>query len=333
MQQVVDGEGHLAVKTRRALANVARLAGDFPTALAAVPILGWKGRYHRVLGDIHWSHADTAAAIHAFEAGRAEAEQHAAASKRAMMQVRLALAVSFADPARAADELALAHQLLEGLDQRSNTLLAQVVALIKDAGTSDRDIAARAESLRTDIETAGLPFLHRFVELALAFHHAVRGDDQDLAVTIGRLRTLTATGDFAYFTDITHFMAGLPLPAPSTTRWTRSEDDVRSAWRGLVQTRQERLLAESCPCTRLRLRPEVSGRSRSRVQAGHWARGNQPASGRCPTNWVSSSMIWSKSAWGRVAVAERAGYVRCRTRPIRGRGRALEEPADVRALF
>ncbi|MFB6876067.1 hypothetical protein [Streptomyces sp. NPDC056323] len=44
-------------------------------------------------------------------------------------------ALSFADPARAGDELALAHQLLTSLDQRSNTLLAQVAALIKDAGT------------------------------------------------------------------------------------------------------------------------------------------------------------------------------------------------------
>ncbi|KIF03876.1 ATP/GTP-binding protein, partial [Streptomyces sp. RSD-27] len=243
MQQVADADGRLSPKARRGLANLARLAGDFPTALAAVPTLGWKGRHHRVLGDIRWSQADTAAAVSAFEAGRTEAEQHGAAGERAMMQVRLALAVSFADPDRADDELALAHQLLDGLDQRSNTLLAQVVALIKDAGTGD--VATRAQSLRTDIEAAGLPFLHRFVELALAFHHAVRGEEQDQAATIGRLRALTTTGDFAYFTDIAHFMAGLPLPEVSTTRWTMSEDDVRSAWRGLVQARQEHLLAGS----------------------------------------------------------------------------------------
>ncbi|MFJ3861536.1 hypothetical protein ACIPRL_35585 [Streptomyces sp. NPDC090085] len=158
-----------------------------------------------------------------------------------MMQVRLALAVSFADPARADDELALAHQLLDGLDQRSNTLLAQVVALIKDAGTSG--VTDRAHHLHRDVEAAGLPFLHRFVELALAFHHAVRGEHQDLAATIDRLRRLTATGDFAYFTDISHFMAALPLPEPSTIRWTTSDDDVRSAWHGLVRARQEHLLA------------------------------------------------------------------------------------------
>ncbi|MEU3520927.1 zeta toxin family protein [Streptomyces sp. NPDC006654] len=90
-----------------------------------------------------------------------------------------------------------------------------------------------------------LPFLHRFVELALAFHHAVRSEDQELAAVIGRLRTLTATGDFAYFIDIAHFMTALPLPEPSTIRWTTNEDSVRSAWRGLVQVRQEHLLGNN----------------------------------------------------------------------------------------
>ncbi|MEU3774309.1 ATP/GTP-binding protein [Streptomyces sp. NPDC032472] len=236
MQQVADADGRLAPKARRALANLARLAGDFPTALAAVPTLGWTGRHHRVLGDIHWSQADTAQAITAFEAGRAEAEQHGAAGERAMMQVRLALAISFADPVRADDELALAHQLLDGLDQRSNTLLAQVVALIKDAGTDG--VTDRAQSLHGSVESAGLPFLHRFVELALAFHHAVRGEDQDLAATINRLRALTVTGDFAYFTDIAHFMAGLPLPGPTTTRWLDGEDQTRARWHRLVTARR-----------------------------------------------------------------------------------------------
>ncbi|MFF8868044.1 ATP/GTP-binding protein [Streptomyces sp. NPDC015139] len=239
MQQVADLGGRLAPKARRGLANLARLAGDFPTALAAVPTLGWKGRHYRVLGDIHWSHADTAAAAAAFEAGRAEAEQHGAAGERAMMQVRLALAVSFAAPVRADDELALAHQLLDGLDQRSNTLLAHTAALIKDAGT--HSVPSRAQALHSDIEAAGLPFLHRFVELATAFHHAVCGEDQDLAATIDRLRALTASGDFAYFVDVAHFMAGLPLPGLSAVRWTKSEEHVRSAWRGLVQDRQQHL--------------------------------------------------------------------------------------------
>ncbi|WP_372412095.1 ATP/GTP-binding protein [Streptomyces luteireticuli] len=237
MQQVADTGGRLAPKARRGLANLARLAGDFPTALAAVPTLGWQGRHHRVLGDIHWSHANTVQAIDAFEAGRTEAEQHGAPGERAMTQVRLALAVSFADPDRADDELALAHQLLDGLDQLSNTLLAQVVALIKDAGTDDA-LTDRAQGLHADIDNAGLPYLIRFLELGLAFHHAVRGEDQNLAATIDRLRELTATGDFAYFTDIAHFMAGLPLPGPTTTRWIDGPDGVRARWQHLVHTRR-----------------------------------------------------------------------------------------------
>ncbi|MFD0344170.1 hypothetical protein ACFVH0_36805 [Streptomyces sp. NPDC127117] len=242
MQQVSETGGRLALKARRGLTNLARLAGDFPAALAAVPALGWKGRHHRVLGDIHWSHADTAQAVAAFEAGRAEAEQHSAVGERAMTQVRLALALSFADPARAGDELALAHQLLNGLDQRSNTLLAQVVALIKDAGTDD--VTARAQGLHADIEAAGLPFLHRFVELALAFHHAVRDEDQDLAATIGRLRGLTVTGDFAYFTDIAHFMAALPLTNPSPAQWLDGPVLTRERWRTLVTARRRALGAQ-----------------------------------------------------------------------------------------
>ncbi|MER5312849.1 hypothetical protein ABT034_34335 [Streptomyces sp. NPDC002773] len=88
----------------------------------------------------------------------------------------------------------------------------------------------------------------------LASRYTSRGEDQDLAVAIGRLRVLTATGDFVYFTDAAHFMAGLPLPERSTIRWTRSEDEVRSAWHGLVQARQEHLVVARSPPVRCSLR-------------------------------------------------------------------------------
>ncbi|MBM7169353.1 hypothetical protein JQK87_13200, partial [Streptomyces sp. G44] len=236
MQQVADAGGRLAPKARRGLANLARLAGDFPTALAAVPTLGWKGRHHRVLGDIHWSHADTAQAIAAFEAGRAEAEQHGAAGERAMTQVRLALAVSFADPVRADDELALAHQYLDGLDQRANTLLAQVVTLIKDAGADD--VTDRVQHLRADIDTAGLPYLHRFVELALAFHHATRSEDQDVAATIERLRALTAAGDLP--TSPTSPTSWPPCPCHSPPPPAGSPAKTTSAPHGATWSRPDR---------------------------------------------------------------------------------------------
>lgn len=79
--------------------------------------------------------------------------------------------------------------------------------------------AHRATVLRTQIDVAGLPWLIPLLETALAFHHAVRDEADDLAAAIARLREATATGDFAYYLDIAHFMAGLPLERPSTTRW------------------------------------------------------------------------------------------------------------------
>ncbi|MFI1890625.1 hypothetical protein [Streptomyces jumonjinensis] len=72
-------------------------------ALAAVPGPGWKGRHHRVAGDLHWPHGDIGQAAAAFEA-----EQHDAPGERATAQVRLALMIAFADPVRAGDGLDLA---------------------------------------------------------------------------------------------------------------------------------------------------------------------------------------------------------------------------------
>ncbi|WP_328380614.1 ATP/GTP-binding protein (plasmid) [Streptomyces sp. NBC_00440] len=243
MQQVADADGRLAPQARRGLANLARLSGDFPTAMAAVPTLGWKGRHHRVLGDIHWPHGNIEQAVTAFEAARAEAEQHDAVGERAMTQVRLALVTSFADPARADDELALAHQLLDGLDQRANTLLAQIAALIKDAGT-DCSLVDRAHALQAEATTAGLPYLNRYLELGLALHHAVLGATDDLAATIGRLHEVTSAGDFGFFTDIAYFMADLPLPdSGSQVRWLDSEQATRGRWRELVTARRNHLHA------------------------------------------------------------------------------------------
>ncbi|MEO3978020.1 hypothetical protein AAFN69_29655 [Streptomyces sp. CAU 1734] len=161
MRQVADAGGRLAPKARRGLANLDRISGDFPTALAAVPTLGWKGRHHRVAGDIHWPHANLDQAIAAFEAARAEAEQHDAAGERAIIQIRLALATAFADPVRADDELDLAHQLLAPLDQRATTLLAHIAALVKDAGDTGSDVPGRSHRLRREVTDAGLPWADR----------------------------------------------------------------------------------------------------------------------------------------------------------------------------
>lgn len=239
-RQVADEGGRLAPRARRGLANLARIRGDFEAALAAVPTLGWKGRHHRVLGHIHFPHGDIDRAVAAFEDARTEAEQHDAPGERAIAQTLLALVCAFTDPLRADDELALAHQLLAQLDQRATTLLAQVAALVRDAGT-DRDVTDRATVLRTEISVAGLAWLTPLLETALAFHHAVRGAQDDLTTTIARLREATANGDFAYFVHIATAMGGLPQPAGPAIQWLADEMTVRARWRALVTARRNHL--------------------------------------------------------------------------------------------
>ncbi|WP_336054764.1 ATP/GTP-binding protein [Streptomyces sp. CA2R101] len=240
MRQVAEAGGRLAPRGRRGLAQLARIRGAFPTALAAVPALGWKGRHHRVLGHIWFPHGDIERATAAFEAARAEAEQHDAPGERAIAQTLLALVVAFADPLRADDELALAHQYLAPLDQRATTFYAAVAALVRDAGT-EGDVIDRAAALRAESTGAGLPWLTPLISTALAFHHAVRGAHDDLTSTVDRLRQETADGDFAYYVDIATAMGGLPQPASSAVQWLDDAHTVRERWRGLVTARQVHL--------------------------------------------------------------------------------------------
>ena len=240
MQHVVAVGGRMASRARRGMANLARIRGDFPTALAAVPSLGWTGRQHRVHADILWPQADFTAAIHLCEAARAEAEQHQAPGEQAIAQTRLALVVAFTDPGRADQEIELARQLLEPLQQRATTLLLHVAGLVRDAGT-DHQIDDRITVLRTQIEVAGLPWLIPLLELALAFHHTARDEQDDLTAAITRLRQATADGDFAYYADIAHYLADRPLPTPSTTRWLDTDNAVRERWHAVAISRRQRL--------------------------------------------------------------------------------------------
>ncbi|MGW7260492.1 ATP/GTP-binding protein [Streptomyces sp. NPDC054834] len=237
MQYVADRGGRLAPAARRGLAHLARLAGDFPTALATARTLGWAGRRHRVEGDIWWPHADMHRAAAAYAAARTQAEEHGIAGERATSQAQRAFVVSFTDPDAAADEIDLAHQLLAGMVLRVTTATVAAAELIRDAGTT-RDIEDRAEQLRTEIRLAGVAVAEPILELALTFHHAVRGDDEKITGSITRLRELTQSGDYAYYADIAHFMAGLPLEEPSPARWIDGAETTRQRWRGLVTARR-----------------------------------------------------------------------------------------------
>ncbi|MFC9429567.1 hypothetical protein [Streptomyces sp. NPDC056987] len=164
----------------------------------------------------------------AYERARVEAEQHGVAGERATAQAQRAFVLAFTDPARADDELELAQQLLTGLDLRATTFTTEIAALVRDAGCA-RDVEDRARRLRTDIRVAGLASTEATLDLALCFHHAVQDERAALATTIARLRERTHSGDYAYYTDLTHFMAGLPLPAPSPARWLDTEQETATA--------------------------------------------------------------------------------------------------------
>ncbi|MEV2210253.1 ATP/GTP-binding protein [Streptomyces sp. NPDC050997] len=240
MRLVAEGGGRLAPAARRGLAHLARLAGDFPTALRTADTLGWAGRHHRILGDVWWVHGDMARAAAAYEAARDEAEQHAVAGERATAQAHRAFTLAFTDPAVAHDELDLAHQLLVGLDLRATRLTAHIAALVRDAGGAAAGIEDRARVLRAEADVAGITAARPAVELALGFHHAVLADRDRLDASLARLRDLVRGDAYAYYGDIVCFMAGRPLPAdrPSGTRWLDGPDTTRARWQALVTARR-----------------------------------------------------------------------------------------------
>ncbi|MGA5508992.1 ATP/GTP-binding protein [Streptomyces umbrinus] len=243
MQLVADGGGRLAPAASRGLAHLARLAGDFPTALHVARTLGWAGRQHRVEGDVWWVQGDMQRAAAAYEAARAEAEQHGVAGERATSQAQRAWSLAFTDPDVADDELDLAEQLLTGLDLRTTTLTTQIAALVRDAGTSGRDVDDRARVLRAEADVAGITAAQAMLELALGFHHAVLDGLEHVAAILARLRELSRGGDYAYYTDIVSFMAGLPLPAETRSRaqWIGGEQTTRQRWRDLALRRRGHL--------------------------------------------------------------------------------------------
>lgn len=234
MRQVADGGGRYAPDAARGLAHLARAAGDFPTALATAETLGWPGRGHRVLGDIAFAHGDMERARDAYTAARTEAETHGNLGEQAIAQTHLALAIAFTDPLQAGDELALAEQLLAGLDQRATTLTAKIAGLVREAGG---DLGDRGDLLRAEITAAGITAAAPLLELALAFHHTARAEETAAAAAIARLTELAQSGDHACYADIAHYLADRSTPADSVTRWAESVDTVRARWHQLALRR------------------------------------------------------------------------------------------------
>ncbi|MFJ9566003.1 hypothetical protein ACIRQQ_38960 [Streptomyces fuscichromogenes] len=117
------------------------------------PATSHRTRHHRVLGDLWWLQGEPEHAAAAYLASRTEAEQHAKSGEAAHNQALRALA--FYDPQQTDDEIALAHQLLTGLDLRAMTINTAIAALIRGAGR--RAIDERIHTLRAELDIAGLP--------------------------------------------------------------------------------------------------------------------------------------------------------------------------------
>jgi hypothetical protein len=115
--------------------------------------------------------------------------------------------------------------------------------LVRDCGYA-ADLPDRAAVLHAEIEVSGISYAAAKLQLALCFHLAVLDARDELAIGISRLRELTRSGDYAYYVEIAHFMAGLPLPenAP-TARWIDGEQRTRERWRDVVVARRDRVHA------------------------------------------------------------------------------------------
>ncbi|MQS17862.1 ATP/GTP-binding protein [Streptomyces kaniharaensis] len=241
MQQVASGTTRLAPAARRGLAHLARLDGDFPTAHAAAQTLGWAGRQNRVLGDLAWVHAQMDQAATAYQAARTDAERHGVAGETATSQAQLGFVRAFTDPDTADDDLDLAAQLLIGLDLRATALTTRIAALVRDAGSGGDDFPDRANVLDAEVRASGVRAARTTLALAVCFHHAVLNNDDELDTAIHDLDQLTRGRDYAYYTDIAHFMADRPLQHPSPAHWLDGNQAVRDRWRALVTARQNRL--------------------------------------------------------------------------------------------
>ncbi|MEV6961335.1 ATP/GTP-binding protein [Streptomyces sp. NPDC051207] len=243
MQRVVSVGGRLAFAAGRGLAHLSRLSGDFPAAVDAAGRLGWEGRHQRVLGDVWWVQGDMNRAAAAYRAARSEAEQNDVVGETAMSQAHLAFAVAFTDPVQADDELDLADRLLSRLRLRSAEMTARIAALVRDAGYA-ADVPDRAAVLLAEISVSGISYAAAKLQLALCFHHAVFDARDELAAGISRLRELTDSGDYAYYVEIAHFMADLPLSTDTArARWIDGEQRTRERWRNIVMTRRNHLEA------------------------------------------------------------------------------------------
>ncbi|MEU8851935.1 hypothetical protein AB0C70_38215 [Streptomyces sp. NPDC048564] len=141
--------------------------------------------------------------------------------ERGDSQARRAFALAFTDPVVADDELALAEQLLAGVDLRATTLITHIAALARDAGRTGA--ADLAQVLRSEIRTAGVTY----AELALpSTTPSATTRTRWPRRSPGCARTPAAATSPTTATS-PPFMADMAPAHPSGTQWADSEPATR----------------------------------------------------------------------------------------------------------
>jgi hypothetical protein len=238
MRQVVDSGGRLVPTAARGLVHLARRVGRFPQVREAAESLGAEGRRDRVLGDLWWTQGNTALACSSYAAGRDEALRLGQQGEAALSQACLAFAAAFQDRPRAAEQIARAEEMLEGVSIRWAEIQTRIASLVRDAGVAP-DLPQRAEDVAAQAREAGLTSSAAYARFAVCLHAAVLDSPELLAEARARLGQCVRGEEFAYLAELSHLMTGEEPPADlPAARWLDGRTQVRARWTAIVEDRR-----------------------------------------------------------------------------------------------
>lgn len=241
MKLVASGRSPMAGDAARGLAHIARHRGDFPAALEATEALAHTTRYFRALGHLWWVHADVPLACSTYGTARDLAVAEHNPGQAALAQASLAMAASFDDRTRAAEQIRLADEYLEGVRLSWAEAHVRIAGLLRDAGL-DEGLPQRAAALEVDAQDAGLGSSAAYARFAVCFHHAVRAEEQALRHARERMSRDVDGGEYAYLVEISHFLDDSEPPQSlPRAKWIGGTTVVRERWRALVDNRRAAL--------------------------------------------------------------------------------------------
>ncbi|MEO3782850.1 hypothetical protein ABGB12_05965 [Actinocorallia sp. B10E7] len=241
MRSVAANGGRLAPDASRGILHLTRRLGHFPDAITAAEGLGADGKKERTVGEILWTQGSIGHACSAFAQARDLAWERGQHGEAALCQAYLAFAASFADRARAVEQIDRADHMLRGAQARFAELQVRNARLLADSGYAD-DLLDQATEVATLAADNGLSSCAAYAKFALCFHAAITGSQNLLATGRAWLGESLRGAEFAYLLELTYFMTGeQPPPELPRARWIDGLDETRSRWAWLVQDRRREL--------------------------------------------------------------------------------------------